>query len=78
MSNNAIVSTPWSKSIPHQVYNTKTSRFPLGFATYNLRRYPEARAALEKYLAFARDAHDYYAVSQLINSLPPDPEELGE
>ena len=50
----------------------------LGFAEYNLRRYPEARAALERYLAFARNADDSYAVNQLINSLPPDPEELGE
>jgi tetratricopeptide (TPR) repeat protein len=50
----------------------------LGFAEYNLRHYPEARAALESYLAFARDAEDYYAVSQLLNALPPDPEESGE
>jgi Flp pilus assembly protein TadD len=46
----------------------------LGFAEYNRRRYPEARTALENYLAFARDADDHYAVNQLINSLPPDPE----
>ena len=43
----------------------------LGYAHYNARRYPEARVALEKYLAFARDALDYESVWHLVQTLPP-------
>ena len=42
----------------------------LGITAYNLKRYPEARAALEKYLAFARDAPDWDSISRLLSSLP--------
>jgi MSHA biogenesis protein MshN len=43
----------------------------LGYTHYNAGRYREARVALEKYLAFARDAPDYEAVWHLIQTLPP-------
>ena len=43
----------------------------LGYAHYNARRFLEARIALEKYLAFARDAPDYDSVWRLVQTLPP-------
>ena len=45
----------------------------LGYVHYNRRHYPEARAALQKYLAFARDAEDYESVWHLVQSLPAVP-----
>ncbi|MFQ5719306.1 MAG: tetratricopeptide repeat protein [Acidobacteriota bacterium] len=45
----------------------------LGFAEYNRGRYPEARVALQKYLAFARDAADFESVRRLIQALPTIP-----
>lgn len=45
----------------------------LGYAHYNGHRYAEARVALEKYLAFARDAPDYQSIWHLIQTLPSAP-----
>jgi len=45
----------------------------LGLMLYNVGRYPEARAALERYLAFAPAARDRSAISSLAQSLPKDP-----
>ena len=42
----------------------------LGTAHYNRRSYAEARQALERYLAFARDAEDFEAMRRLIQTLP--------
>jgi tetratricopeptide (TPR) repeat protein len=42
----------------------------LGLAEMNRGNYPEAREALEKYLAFAREAEDTMAISHLLRSLP--------
>jgi Flp pilus assembly protein TadD len=44
----------------------------LGYNEYNRKRYPQARAALEKYLAFAREAEDRFSVAQLLATLPGD------
>ena len=45
----------------------------LGLAQYNLRRYPEARQALEKYVAFAPGADDAPQIRALAHSLPSSP-----
>ena len=47
----------------------------LGLTLYNLGRTAEARAALEKYLSFARAASDRSSISQLVRSLPVAPPE---
>ena len=44
----------------------------LGLMLYNVGRYTEARAALERYLAFAPAARDRSAISSLVQSLPKE------
>ena len=42
----------------------------VGLTEYNLGNGPEARAALEKYIAFAPTAPDHNSISRLVRSLP--------